>query len=124
MASPRWGKEAEEKSAGFVADFKDNLRRITIRLAIHERADTIDERHVLNAHEALLRTGLDRTPWWKRSQLKTGAGGLLCAFSASVPDLVPLLQLPAPYVIPACYVGIGVCLVIGTFLLVSGWLDG
>lgn len=36
----------------------------------------------------------------------------------------PLLQLQAQYVIPACYFGIGVCLVIGTFLLVSGWLEG
>ncbi len=124
MASPRWGKEAGELSASMAADFKDNLRRITVRLATHERADTIDRRHVLNAHEALLRTGLDRTPWWKRPQLKSGAGGLLCAFSASIPDLVPLLQLQAQYVIPACYLGIGVCLVFGTFLLVWGWLNG
>lgn len=87
----RYGRKAEDRLKNYVESFKGNLSKITRRLARHERAETIDVRHVDNAYEALIRCGLDRLPFWQRPQLKITISGFLIAAALATPDFAPYL---------------------------------
>ena len=87
-----WGRDAQDQADGTVEQFKADLRRIAIRLARHDRAETVDTKHVRSAFESLVRFGLESTPWWKRPQAKVTGAGLLLAFALAMPDWYPQVR--------------------------------
>jgi len=89
MSDVRYGKESEQLVGDRVEEFKGNLSRVTRRFARHERAQTIDVRHVENAYEALVRCGLERMPWWQRPQMKLTLSGFFVAAALATPDFAP-----------------------------------
>lgn len=120
--SPRWGNQAEELAAEYVESFQKNLRRITVRLAIHEEAETIDQRHVRKAHDSLVECGYDRLPSWKRPQAKITVAGFCLGLAIATPDLAPVLAFghrTAEVVI--CWVGLLVFSVLALILYGMGW---
>jgi hypothetical protein len=90
--SPRWAPESEACYKEYVKKFTESLRRLTLRFAHHGRANTIDVFHVDEAFEALVRFGLRRQAWYKRSELKITIGAALVATAVSTPDFMPLLS--------------------------------
>jgi len=119
----RYGREAEDLLGNLVEDFKKNLSRITRRLAHHERAETVDCRHVTNAFESMIRCGLDRTPWWKRPQLKITVSGALVGAALATPDVATLLSANPQYSTPLAWIGIICFSVAGLGVYVWGWLQ-
>lgn len=123
MGSPRWLKKPEDRLELLTAEYSSNVRKIASRLADHSKLDHVDEKHVNQAHEALVVCGLSLVPWYKRPQLKTSVGGIIFGAAFSVPGLVPLLGLMPNLVTPVSWFGLILLVVVGLLLVVWGWLD-
>jgi len=74
-------------------EFKDNIRKIAIRIARHERAVYVNPRHFDEAKDCLNRTGLNRRSFWSRPELEVGAGTTLLSLTLSVPDMVAITKV-------------------------------
>lgn len=120
----RWGKEAEQFLKERIDTFKANMRRISIRLAKHERAETIDRRHVENCYEGLIRCGLDRTPWWERPQLKVTASAGFVGIALAMPDFAPHMSFGSVAVQEVIFwSGVSISLAMAVALYVWSWLQ-
>ena len=122
--TPSWLKKPQERVDALVKQYEDNVRRMAVRLAIHENSNTIGERHVNNAHEALIRSGLSMMPWFKSQRFKTSVGGFFVGASFSLYGLVPLTPIQKEWIVPASWCVLIICLLIGLIFYVWGFLDG
>ncbi len=113
----RFGPEAEERTAELVEGFKDNLRRITLRLTYHDQASSVDKRHVDQANEALVNCGLCRGSIWSSSQLKMTASNGLIGVAAFAPDIAPHISKDPEVVARIVWCGIPLCLILAVCLL-------
>ncbi len=123
MYSPRWLAKPEQRLKDLTAEYNGNLRKIASRLAAHGKLDNVNEKHVDEAHEALVVSGLNLVPWYRRPQLKTSAGGVISGAALSVPGIVPLLPIDPKFVTPISWFGVILCVVVGMLFIVFGWLD-
>ncbi len=71
---PRWLGPTTEHADNLIKAFKSNLRTVAIRLAKHERAEVVLDRHVDEAHDTLSRLGLSRRKWMDRPELEVSVG--------------------------------------------------
>ena len=126
--SPNWNGKTRELVGDLTEDFRENLRRLTIRLARHERADNIEVRHVDEAYEALCTVGIKRRIWWKRPELEVAVGAFIVTLAFSASDITTVvgsilaLKIDQQYSVAAgLFVG---GLIAGTALTVHGWIRG
>ena len=123
MNSPRWLAKPEQRLKELTAEYNSNLRKIASRLAAHGQLDNVNEKHVDEAHEALVVSGLSSVAWYKRPQLKTSAGGVIAGASLSVTGIVPLFELNQQQEQLVSWFGVVMCIVVGGLLILFGWLD-
>lgn len=122
---PRWPNTSTEQAKALVEAFHDDLRKIAVRLARHERAANVDHRHVDEAFDALVRLGLGRNVGWKRPELEVGAGSLIFGTAFSAPDVISLFFDGETAVEQGVCIGVFVAmLMIGVALAVHGWFRG
>lgn len=120
----RWCKRSEDRVSDLVETFRNNLRRITKRLAYHDQCDTIDAKHVDEAFDALSRLGLRRRRWWTSPELKTTCGTVCIALAFAVPDFLPYANLEETAQSYALIASVAVLVIVGCALNLFGWFQG
>lgn len=85
---PRWHPAAETRAKELTVDYNDNLRRVAVRLARHDRLASVDARHVDKALNALHRSGIINRPWYRRTDWELGLGTFLAGVFFSIPTVV------------------------------------
>ncbi len=122
---PRWETKGDAllQRKQLAEDFHENLRQVAEAYAIHERAETVLHRHVIEAFDSLATVGLARRPWYTRPALEASFGVALLGLCPSVPDL-SMRFLPTE-VEKSATPGLIISLIIGGFALFGhAWLRG
>jgi len=89
--TPRLPKPSQDRQGVYIADFRENLQKIAIRLARHQKSTFVDVPHVDEAFNVLCRIGISRRPIWKRPEFDTSIGGLFLGVALAAPDLLPAI---------------------------------
>ncbi len=122
---PKWSKQSTERVESISAEFDENIRRIAIRIARHEKSVYVDPRHVDEAKGCLSRSGLNRRPWYERPELEVGLGMWLLGLMFAIPDIVGIItsipEAKKPYV---SWSVIAVFAALGAFFSTHGWYRG
>jgi len=125
VPQPKWPRRTKALLGELSTEYKDNLRRISVRLARSERAEVVLERHLVEAFEAIAKLGIRRYPWYKRPATEYGVGTFLVGFAYATPSVVNSVweTLPAAGAV-AEYAVMATSFVVGCFFALHGWFRG
>jgi len=117
---PIWTARALDELSAETKEHDENVRRISVRLARHDRATYVDPSHVQHARQVLVKSGHRPGPFYKRTEFEFGLGTALLSLSLSAPDVIGVFSDGTTYTFWCCIV-IAVFVLVGLFLMGHAW---
>ena len=118
MATPSWQKHSTARREQLTLDYKTNLKIIAESIASYQENEVVLETHVEQAHETLAKAGLSDTPWYQRTEFRSGLAGLIVGGSFSISDVINLAPLEENHQLVIARVLFIVMLILGIALFV------
>jgi hypothetical protein len=122
---PTWPPATNERLKELSNRHKANLRAVADAFASFNELEHVSLKHVNDAHSALGRIGLTSEPWYRRTELESGCGGLCFAAAAATPDIASaFFDSTAPWYRGLICGLMGALGLIGAFFLIHAWFRG
>lgn len=117
---PIWTNRALDDLSAETKEHGENIRRIAVRLARHDKATYVDPSHVGHARQVLVKSGYRPGPFYKRTEFEFGVGSALLTLSLAAPDIIGIFADGQTHKITCCIV-IPVLVLVGLFLMTHAW---
>lgn len=124
LQQPEWNDSAKRHASQLTSDYGTTLRQVAESVTIFSQLQTVNLKHVEDAHSALARVGLSRFGWLSRPENETALGGALLGFSAAGNDIITVFCKDPSFRDGATWVWCVLFFVAGVVLYAHGWHRG
>lgn len=119
-----WSIPSTRHAKQLASIYETTLRQVTESFAISLGHETVNVKHVDEAHSALARVGLGRFGFLGRPETETAAGGILLGLAAGANDILSCFLADGAFRGGATFAAIILLFAGGFSMCVHGWYRG